>query len=445
MSSTVTISDYWRVARYNRNFRRLWLAQIVSEIGDWFYTIAIYSLLLQFTGKASSVALALMLQVLPLTFFGPLAGVINDRISRRRVMIAADLIRAVIVSSMLLVRSASLVWLIYVLLFFETVMVAFFEPARNSVIPNVTPPEDVVVANTMSSTTWSFNLAVGATLGGIIAALLGRDAVFLFNAASFLISASLIARMNFAEPHLDPAKPLKARDLLGYGEIVDGARYIGRDRRLLSMVLVKGGIGIVGASWVIIPVMGRKVFPLLGHGMDLERAAIFSMSLMLGIRGVGALIGPLVLARWAGRRQERLRLGILFGFVIGGIGYSLLGMSPNLALACASIAFAHFGLANVWVFSNTLLQLNSDDRFRGRVFAADLGFAMGMIALFAWLAGVTMDAGITPRMVATGMGISVLIPAALWSMALRFWRMPEKEGPASVESVAATDWQPPVG
>src|ERR1700758_1504153 len=108
--NSISLASYFRLVRENRNFRRLWLAQIVSEIGDWFYTLAIYSLLLQLTGRASSVALALVLQVLPQTFIGPTAGVVTDRIRRKRVMITADLIRVVIVLSMLLVRSKAMVW-----------------------------------------------------------------------------------------------------------------------------------------------------------------------------------------------------------------------------------------------------------------------------------------------------------------------------------------------
>src|SRR6202008_5079448 len=99
-ANSISLASYLRLVRQNRNFRRLWLAQIVSEIGDWFYTLAIYSLLLQLTGRASSVALALVLQVLPQTFVGPTAGVVNDRIRRKRVMITADLVRVVIVLSM---------------------------------------------------------------------------------------------------------------------------------------------------------------------------------------------------------------------------------------------------------------------------------------------------------------------------------------------------------
>ena len=111
------------------------MAQIVSEIGDWFYTLSIYTLLLQLTGHAGSVALALMLQVLPQTFAGPMAGVVNDRLKRKHVMIAADLIRFIVVMAMLFVRSRSTVWLVYPLLLAETTMAAFFEPARSAVIP----------------------------------------------------------------------------------------------------------------------------------------------------------------------------------------------------------------------------------------------------------------------------------------------------------------------
>src|SRR5215813_14143731 len=139
--NSITFGAYRRLVQQNRNFRRLWSAQIVSELGDWFYTLAIYTLLLQLTGRASSVALALVLQVLPQTLVGPTAGVVNDRLKRKHVMIAADLVRFVVVFAMLLVRSRSMVWLVYPLLLLETIMAAFFEPARSSVIPNITRRE----------------------------------------------------------------------------------------------------------------------------------------------------------------------------------------------------------------------------------------------------------------------------------------------------------------
>src|SRR6266850_8285742 len=115
-------------------------------------------------------------------------------------MIVADLGRFVIVLAMLLVRSRSMVWLVYPLLVAETTMAAFFEPARSAVIPNIAAREEVLVANTLSSATWSVNLLIGASVGGVVGALLGRDAVFMLNALSFLLSAVLIGGMSFAEP-----------------------------------------------------------------------------------------------------------------------------------------------------------------------------------------------------------------------------------------------------
>src|SRR6202140_3212406 len=120
VASSITLASYVRLLRGNRNFRRLWMAQIVSEIGDWFYTLSIYTLLLQLTGHAGSVALALVLQVLPQTFVGPTAGVVNDRLRRKHVMIAADIVRCVVGLAMLFVRARSMVWLVYPLLLAET-------------------------------------------------------------------------------------------------------------------------------------------------------------------------------------------------------------------------------------------------------------------------------------------------------------------------------------
>src|ERR1700722_16838397 len=162
-----SLGAYVRLVRENGNFRRLWLAQVVSEIGDWFYALAVYSLILELTGSAKLVGLAVVMQVLPQTLAAPTAGVVNDRMSRKRVMILADLARVAIVLGMLVVRTRAMVWLIYPLLFLETLGWAFFEPAHSAVIPTVTGMEDAILANTLSATTWSFCLAVGSALGGV--------------------------------------------------------------------------------------------------------------------------------------------------------------------------------------------------------------------------------------------------------------------------------------
>src|SRR5258706_10037200 len=309
---SVSLASYLRLLRGNRNFRRLWLAQIVSEIGDWFYTLSIYTLLLQLTGHASSVALALVLQVLPQTFVGPMAGVVNDRLRRKHVMIAADLVRFAVVLAMLLVRSRSMVWLVYPLLLAETIMAAFFEPARSSVIPNIAAKGEVLVANTLSSATWSVNLLIGASVGGVVAAFFGRDTVFVLNSLSFLTSAFLIRGMHFSEPHAESAVPLRARDFVDFSPVLEGIRYIRSHRTLLPAVFAKAGELMVGPSWVIFTVMGAREFAVHWHNVDAARGSMLGMTILLGGRGLGALVGPLVAGRWAGGSERRWHLGILF-------------------------------------------------------------------------------------------------------------------------------------
>jgi predicted MFS family arabinose efflux permease len=420
--ASISLPSYVRLVRHNRNFRRLWLAQIVSEIGDWFYTLSIYTLLLQFTGRASAVALALVLQVLPQTFAGPTAGVVNDRLKRKHVMIAADLVRAVVVLAMLFVRSRSTVWLVYPLLLAETIMVAFFEPARNAVIPNISAPGEVLVANTLSSATWSVNLMIGAGVGGLVAAFLGRNAAFVLNALSFLISAILIGGMKFVEPHAEAAPPLRPRDLVEFSPILEGIRYIRSHPVLIPAVFAKAGELMVGPSWVIFTVMGAKEFAFRGHNIDAAGAAMIGMSILLGGRGVGALFGPLISARWAGQNDHRLRLGILFGYLAIACGYGLLGVSKTVWLAAGCAMLAHAGGSTVWVFSTTLLQLRTEDRFRGRVFAADLGLGSFTFATTAYLCGRLLDMGISAHAVAAVTGLLMLVPAALFAMSVRAQR-----------------------
>ena len=421
---SISLGSYARLVRGNRNFRRLWLAQIVSEIGDWLYTLSIYTLLLQLTGHAGSVALALVLQVLPQTFAGPTAGVVNDRVRRKQVMIFADLVRMVVVLAMLFVRSRSMVWLVYPLLLAETTMAAFFEPARNAVIPNIAESGEVLVANTLSSATWSVNLMIGASVGGLVAAFLGRDAAFVLNALSFLISAILIGGMHFNEPHAENAAPLRPRDLVDFSPVVEGIRYIRQHPALIPAVFAKAGELMVGPSWVIFTVMGARDFAVHGKAIDPGGGAMLGMSILLGGRGLGALVGPLFAARWAGQNDHRLRSGILRGYLTIALGYGLIGVSRNVWMAAACAALAHAGGSTVWVFSTTLLQLRTEDRFRGRVFSADLGLASLTFATTAYLCGRFLDIGIPARTMATGTGLFMLIPAVLlgWVLGSRKFR-----------------------
>jgi MFS family permease len=357
------LRSYVNLLVNNRNYRLLWIAQLVSELGDWFYTLAVYGLLLELTGNsAQSVALAVVLQVLPHTLAAPASGVINDRISRKTIMIASDVARFFVVLGMLAVRTPGTVWLVYPLLLLETLGAALNEPAHSASIPAIVPEAEVLPANTLASITWSFCLAAGASLGGVTAVLLGRDAVFLLNAVSFLVSAWLIRRMRFEEPHTEGLEPLRARDLFDFSPVMEGIRYIRADRRLLATVFVKGGIGLLGANNVLLPILGQREFAHAFPGIDPARGATLGMSFLMGARGAGSLIGPLLAGKLAGDRHHRLRWGILAGFVLSAVSYLLLGGVASLVVAVAAVVAAHAGVSTNWVFSTTLLQHYTEDR-----------------------------------------------------------------------------------
>lgn len=421
--SGIGLADYVRLIRSNRNFRLLWGAQIVSEIGDWFYSVAIFSFLLEVAGSAQSIAFAFMLQVLPQCLGAPAAGVINDRVSRRRVMLFADWTRAVIVALMLLVRSRDMIWLLYILLFCETLMWALFEPARTAVVPNVTSGPDIAAANALQSTTWSFNFAIGAALGGFAAAVFGREVVFVLNSLTFIASALLIRRMKFVEPHIEGSPPLRARDFADFSPIAEGIRYVRRDRRLTVTMFVKAGLSLMGTNWVLLPVMGERLFPVHLPGFDSRQAATMGMSILLGSRGLGAIVGAFAGAGATGTNPVRLRASIGIGFLLGGLGYLALAGAPNIWLACAALILSHAGGSMIWTSSSTLMQNMTDDRFRGRVFSAEFALSMFILAAVSTLGGYLLDHGMGLRTLAFVTGVAFVIPAIGWSLAQRLWRV----------------------
>jgi hypothetical protein len=157
-------------------------------------------------------------------------------------------------------------------------------------------------------------------------------------------------------------------------------------------------------------------------GLDHARGAMLGMSMLMGARGTGALLGPLVSGRWARDHPSRLRTGIFFGFLLAAAGYICLGASTSLAVAILAVIAAHAGSSTNWVFSSTLLQIYTEDRFRGRVFAADYGLCMLGISASSYVCGVAIDLGVPARTFAVVIGCIMVIPAAAWAIALNVTR-----------------------
>jgi MFS family permease len=385
----------------NRDFRRLYVASLISLGGDWFLLVALFGLVLHFTDSAIAVALVLAVEDLMYFLLSPVAGVLADRIDRRRLMVGADLVRAVLCLGFLLIRTDSLVWLAFVLLAVMASFSAAFEPASMAALPNLVEEEDLATANALSGSLWGTMLAVGAALGGVVAAVFGRDTAFIVDAVSFLASAWLIWRIRrpFAEQRA-------AEDHAGVGEAtVETIQYARRDHRVLALLAVKFGWGIAGGVLVLIPLLAHREY----HAGDV------GIGLLMASRGVGALIGPFVGRSALGPQDRRIFGAIGLALAVFGLGYSLLGLVPGLLLAMPTVALAHVGGGAQWTLSSYGLQRIVPDRIRGRIFAFDGMLVTLTFGLSSLLTGWLADS-FGPRVTAAGMGAVAIGWAVVWSL-----------------------------
>src|SRR5439155_286208 len=195
LSASFSIRRLAGVLRDNRSFRTLYAANAVSQLGDWFNVVALFSLLLELTGKGEAVAFALLTRFVPMSLAGPAAGVVADRLSRRAIMMTAPVLRAGLVLCLLFIRRPEQAWIAYAVVTAHSLVSAFFEPAQQAMLPNLVTEADYPLAATLENSLWAATLAVGSALGGVALAVVGRDLAFAADAASFLVSAALIARL----------------------------------------------------------------------------------------------------------------------------------------------------------------------------------------------------------------------------------------------------------
>lgn len=386
--------------RRNDDFRRLYLASLISLGGDWFLLVALFGLVLELTGSAVAVAFTIAAQDLTYFLASPFAGVLADRLDRRRLMIAADIARAVLVLGFLLVSSEDMVWLLYVLLAGVAVFAAAFEPASAAAMPNLVEEADLATANALSGSLWGTMLAVGAGLGGVVAAALGRETAIVIDSASFIVSALLIVRIkaSFAEARGEREHASVREDT------VETVRYARKDHRVLALIGVKFGWGMAGGVLVVIPLLAHETFDAGDIGLGLIMAA----------RGIGALIGPFAGRAMLGPQDRRMFLAISVSLATFGVGYVLVGLAPTLLVLLPIVTFAHLGGGATWTLSGYGLQRLVPDHIRGRIFAFDGMLVTLTFGISSILTGVLADAFGAPT-TAVVMGGIALTWALVWS------------------------------
>jgi MFS family permease len=349
-------AGYLELLRGNRDFRRLWIGDMASLLGDWLNTIALYTLIRQLTGSPVALGLVFIVKTLPFALASPLAGLLADRFDRKLLMITTDLSRAAVVLGFLVVDRPAELPLLYGLIAFQMMIGAVFVPARTASVPNITSPRELLTANALSAATWSVLLAVGAAVGGFATAGLGTDAVFVLDSVSYLVSAAFIAGVRIP-PTRGETGPLRLRRALT--EIADGWRLMTRHPAIGRMALVKPAWAVGGGALVY-------ALTLVGESWHSAVPAV-GIGLLFSVRGLGTGVGPVAARAAVAERHWPMMFGL--GLVGTGLCYLAVGwMAWGLWLPLL-VLLAHAPSGANWVASTVLLQKRPPGRYRGRVCA----------------------------------------------------------------------------
>jgi MFS family permease len=418
----MTSLTYMQLLRRNRSFRRLWLGQVVSELGSWFNLIAVLGLVRKVTlGAPEATAIMLVLRLIPFALFAPVAGAFADRWSRRTVMIVSDCARGLVALGFLLVRGPEDLWIGYLCTIMLALLTAFFEAAKNGALANVTGDEGLLAGNTLMFSSRFLLMAVGAALGGAASARFGYAVAFIVNAVSFIISAYSIwlipgRKMVRAEseekravgPVIETAEQRRPRV---WTDLREGWSYIVEHRLVAALLCVNilwaiGG----GAIYLLYDRLGSEVFAGSGGWQGDEGvAAIYTAS------GAGLFMGMMMARRVGSRVELRGRTAGFLGWTLfaQGVLFAVAGLMPTLWLACFVIFISRAIIAVEFGVQDTLLMRLLPDNFRGRVITTDRAAEILVTSITTVLAGWSLHL-ISPRALMVISGLLTAGPGILW-------------------------------
>jgi MFS family permease len=415
------VRQYADLLRRERDFRRVFVAELLSLGGDWFALVPLLALLPRLTGSGAWGGLVLAADTAVFALLSPYAGSIVDRLDRRRIMVVADLVSAVLISLLLFVRTPGTAWVALVALSGVAGAKAFYSPAAAAALPNLVDRADLPTATVLNGATWGTMLAVGAGVGGLMASLVGPHWCFAIDAVSFLLSAGLTWRTTrpFGEDrrHL-PRAGVRA-------DLRETVTYARTDPRVVGLLLCKIGPSIGNGAIAMYPIFAASVY---GYGPD---GVAFAVGMLFAARGVGALLGPIVGRRFIARNERYLWSVLGAWMALWAVGYMLLPLSHWLWLGMLLVVVAHVGGGGNWILSTYGLQSIVPDHVRGRVFAVDYMLSTVVIAASQATAGALADR-VDPRWVSFGLGSLVLLYAVGWLVGTRRFRRDPVLVPAEV-------------
>lgn len=387
-----------RAALRQRDLKLLLGAGLTSTTGDWTLRIGLAYRVYVITGSTLASALMLLASFIPQMALGSVAGVFVDRWDRKRTMIISNLLLAGGLLPLLVVRDAGQVWIVYVVLALEGCVQQFVTPAEQALLPHLVEDQHLVTANALNAQTQSLARLLGGALGGVAAASGGIVALTVIDLASFLLAAGLIARIHRGLREIVEATPSHGRFAEILSQWTDGVRVAWREpvlRTILIFLLVTSvGEGVMGTLFA--PFVRTTL-----HGSG------EAYGLIVAMQAAGGIVGGLA-AAWIGNRIPASRLlgwgAVAFGAIdLVMFLYPLVWVAIWPAVVCMIIV----GLPGALVMAGamTLMQRNSTDSHRGRLFGA-LSAVEGVAVVAGTVAAGVLGGtvGIVPVLVTQGAG-----------------------------------------
>lgn len=360
----------------NRDFRLLFFASVISLAGDWFSFVAVASLVTELTGRPGAAAFVYAATVLPVFLASPLAGAAADRFDRRRILVIADLARVPLALLLCVAAWQDSVPLAVAAVIALGIGASFHDPVASAATPNLVDPDDLATAQSLMGAVWGSMLLVGAGLGGVVAEVFGRQTAFAIDAATFAISALLVAAIR--RP-MQEARDFAVRPAVGIG---DAIRYARGHRLVSRLMFAKVGVSSANGTVGLLPAFAVR------YG-----ATSIATGLLFAARGLGALLGPILARRLAGAAPSHRAIILVCGLstvTYAGV-YALIPSTPWFWLALILVMLAHLGGGAQWSVSTYGLQVATPDHLRGRILSMDYGLATLAIGASSIVAGVLAD------------------------------------------------------
>jgi MFS family permease len=421
----------------NRSFALMWSGQLVSTIGNALTSLAAGILVFRITGSALSVGLMLMATAIPTLFLGLVAGVFVDRYDRKRIMVWSNLIQAALVFAIPFLASISIVWL-YVIVMLVSGVSQFFDPAHESVLPEIASDEELAAANSFMAISSFGSTAVGFAAAGLLASQFSIEWAFWIDGATFLLSAIFLMGVRVEKLGNDE----KTSVGMVLRNMRTGAHHLFSSDILRSLLLIGLGVSVAIGLWNVL------LLPFAERALG---ASEFVYGLQEGLTSVGFVLGSFLMAAVA----TRLREGqwIVISLVASGALGIVYAFVTDIPLAILLIAISGFFNAPLGVANRLLVQRNTTRENRGRVnsvfyVARDVFFLIGMgLAGLADIIDVRiMFAAASALSLVLGFVAAVMpgigLPAAEWRRAVSLLRGASAApglGPARAASVADYD------